>query len=133
MNCLKRGVLTVFGFRGGGRRLGKKEDGVFLRGVDTPMHTMNEFTLPYRSDTYCAWFFNLLFGGTALLTWYMLLIWPEGNWGTMWQDWATKPGQAPSRVWAVILPILKVIPYFPHMGCYCNNQFHSVTRHLVAA
>ena len=68
MNCLKRELWTVFGFRRGGRRLGKKEDGVFLRGVDTPIHTMNEFTLPYRSDTYSAWFFNLLFGGTVLLT-----------------------------------------------------------------
>ena len=46
MNYLKRGVWTVFKFRGGRRRLGRKEDGVFLRGVETPMHTMNEFTLP---------------------------------------------------------------------------------------
>ena len=68
MNYLKREFGTGFGFRGGGRSLGKKEHAVFLRGVDTPMHTMNEFTLPYRTDTYCAWFFNLLFGGTALLT-----------------------------------------------------------------
>ena len=64
--ALKEG-FELFGFRRGGG-FGKKEDGVFLRGVDTPMHTMNEFTLPYRTDTYCAWFFNLLFGGTALLT-----------------------------------------------------------------
>ena len=68
MNYLKRGVWTVFGFRGGGRRLGNKDDGVFLMEVDTPMNTVNKFTLPYRSDTYCTWFFNLLFGGTALLT-----------------------------------------------------------------
>ena len=38
----KEGAWTVFRFKGG---LGKKERGVLLRGggVDTPMHTMNEY------------------------------------------------------------------------------------------
>ena len=64
----------------------------------------------------------------------MLLIRPESHQGTMQQDWVTKPGQAPSGIWAAILPVLKVITYFSCMGCYCNNQFHSVTtRHLEAA
>ena len=37
--CLKRGALTVSRFNVG---LGKKEGVVFMRGIDTPMHT-NDF------------------------------------------------------------------------------------------
>ena len=36
-NCLKRGTWSVFEFK---RRLGEKEGVVFLRGLDTPMHTI---------------------------------------------------------------------------------------------
>ena len=54
--------------------LGKKEDGAFLRGVDTPMHAMNGFTLPGRTDAYCTCFFNLLFRGAALLTLMLITV-----------------------------------------------------------
>ena len=38
-DCLKRGLGQFAHLRGGGE-VGKKEGVVFLRGVDTPMHTM---------------------------------------------------------------------------------------------
>ena len=38
-DCLKRGTWTVCRFKGGG--LGKKEGRMFLKGVDTPMQTMD--------------------------------------------------------------------------------------------
>ena len=39
-NSLKRGAWTVADLRGVGVGLGKKEGGAFMRGVDTPMHTV---------------------------------------------------------------------------------------------
>ena len=44
-DCLKRGAWTVCRFKGGGGGLARKRGVVFLRGVDTPMHTMDQVLL----------------------------------------------------------------------------------------
>ena len=80
-------------------------------------------------------FFNLLFRETALLTWCsslrMLLIRPEGHQGTMQQAQSLAKHLVEFELWSFRFWKLCLNPC---MGCYCNNQFHSVTsRHLVVA
>ena len=99
---------------GKGRDLEKKRKECFWRGL------IPQCTLWMSSPSSAGLihivhgFFNLLFQETALLTWFwslrMLLIRSEGHQGTMQKDWVTKPGQAPSGISTVILPILKVMP-----------------------